>query len=299
VTEPIGSSRPARATTWAMVRLTGPVQLERQVHGYQISLALALAGLLLAILLTLHLVRSLRRQAHAEENLKLELRRAEHLAALGKLLAGVAHEIRNPLAGIRSTVQLWDRLPDPARMRDAKDAVLAAVDRLHEIMSRLLYFARTDSSNRQPCSLNRIVEETLKLLEAQTVSQGVTVDLRLSPADPCIMGSPSALRQVVLNLVTNALQAMPDGGHLRCAIIHDKAAGTASMEVSDTGHGILPEARSHLFEPFFTTRPEGTGLGLALCQEIVAQHGGRLELAPPEQAQGTTFRVILPEGTLP
>src|SRR5207249_11418064 len=112
LTEPVGRQRPARLATWVMYRLTGPEQLEGQVHGYQVSTGLALGGIALALLLTGNLGRTLRRQRLEQERLRDELRRAEHLAALGRLLAGVAPEVRNLLAGIRSTVQLLPCLPD-------------------------------------------------------------------------------------------------------------------------------------------------------------------------------------------
>ena len=218
--------------------------------------------------------------------------RAEHLAALGKLLAGVAHEVRNPLAGIRSTVQLWERLPDTARSPDSIHAVVQGVDRLNEIVSRLLYFSRMDNDERQPVSVNSVLTETLNLLEAQATSQAVIIERDLDTSLPTVCGSASALRQVFLNLATNALQAMPRGGRLHCCTSHEQQKRTVEVRFTDTGPGIPPDVRRHLFEPFFTTRPDGTGLGLALCREFVLQHGGRIDVEAG--GSGATFRVILP-----
>jgi signal transduction histidine kinase len=219
--------------------------------------------------------------------------RAEHLAVLGQLLAGVAHEIRNPLAGIRSTVQLWERLPDTARSPDSIHAVIQGVDRLNEIVSRLLLFARMgDHEEREPVSVNLVLTETLNLLEAQAASQFITIERDLDISLPSVFGSASALRQVLLNLATNALQAMPQGGRLHCRTRADPLKRTVEIRIADTGPGIPPEVRKHLFEPFFTTRPDGTGLGLALCREFVLQHGGRLELEAG--GPGAVFRVALP-----
>jgi signal transduction histidine kinase len=293
VTEAIGSVRPARAATWAMVRLTGPEQLASQLRGYQLSVGLALAGLTLALVLTFALTRSLAGQRAEQEALREELRRSEQLAALGKMLAGVAHEIRNPLAGIRSTVQLWQRMPDQTHVTGSINAVVQATERLNEILTQLLHFARMEHTERQPVQVNELVTETFKLLDAQATAQRVAVELDLEQGLSLVQGSPAALRQVLLNLATNALQAMPTGGHLHCRTRHLKPTQSLELMITDTGPGISPKDREHLFEPFFTTRPQGTGLGLALCREIVHQHGGTIELLDQSQP-GTTFRFFLP-----
>ena len=291
-TEPVGPTRPARLATWTMFRVTGPESMANQVQRFQVSTGLALGGIALAVLLTLNLGRTLKRQRLEQERLRDELRRSEHLAALGKLLAGVAHEVRNPLAGIRSTVQLWQRLPETAQSPDSIHAVVEAVDRLNEIVSRLLYFARVDNAERQSVSVNSVLTETLNLLEAQAASRSVAVERDLDTSLPGVSGSATALRQVFLNLATNALQAMPQGGRLHCCTRHGLPLRTVEIRFTDTGPGISPDDRKHLFEPFFTTRPEGTGLGLALCREIVLQHCGQIEAEA--DFPGATFRVVLP-----
>jgi two-component system, NtrC family, sensor histidine kinase HydH len=293
LTEPVHSEGDNPVATWVMFRLAGPEQLETQVRRYQISTGLALGGIALALFLTVNLGRSLTRQRLEQEQLREELRHSEHLAALGKLLAGVAHEVRNPLAGIRSTVQLWKRLPDSARTDDSLDAVVHAVDRLNDIVSKLLYFSRSDNAVRKTVSFNPVIMETVKLLEAQAADQHVRFEAVIDPDLPMILGSASALRQVILNLLTNALQAMPGGGQIRCVTQVNADGQSVEVVIADTGTGISPEDRKHLFEPFYTTRPEGTGLGLALCREIVVQHGGRIEWAPTA-GPGATFRLSFP-----
>ena len=293
VTEPIGLERPARATTWAMFRLTGPEQLHAEVRRYQVSLTLALVGMTLSLALMVALMRSLTRQRLAQERLRNELRRSEQLAALGKLVAGVAHEIRNPLAGIRSTIQLWDRMPDTARTKESMEAVVQAVDRLNHILSRLLYFARAGRAERQPVDVNQILVTTFTLLEAQAKDQSVILELDLPSALPAVFGSVEALREVFLNLATNGLQAMPEGGCLRCRSRYLPQDQMIEVRIADTGPGVSAEDQKHLFEPFFTTRPEGTGLGLALCREIIEQHDGRIDLVT-EEGSGAIFRVVLP-----
>ncbi len=290
---PVGDRRPAPLAAWVMFRVTRPEEAEARLPGYVASSALALVGIAVALLLTWNLAVSLRRQREEEGRLRDELRRNAHLAALGRLLAGVAHEVRNPLAAIRSTVQLWQRLPDAARTPATLEAVVAAVDRLNAIVTRLLYFSRADSTERRPVDVSGVFGEAIDLIAAQAAGQGVTLEREFAARLPPVNGSANALRQVALNLLTNALQAMPRGGRLRCVTQRGPRTDTAEVRVSDTGSGVSAEEQAHLFEPFFTTRPDGTGLGLALCREIIAAHGGEIHL--DESARpGATFVVTLP-----
>jgi two-component system, NtrC family, sensor histidine kinase HydH len=243
-TEPVGRDRPARLATWTMFRLTRPADLGTQLFHYQISTGLALGGIALAVLLTANLGRTLQRQRLDQERLREELRRSEHLAALGKLLAGVAHEVRNPLAGIRSTVQLWERLPETTRTTGSMTAVIHAVDRLNEIVTRLLFFSRADSAERQPVQINQVLGEILELIKAQAATQAVALDCDLEEGLPAVQGSAGALRQLFLNLATNALQAMPDGGRLLCGTRFQPATRRVEIRFEDTGPGISPESSS-------------------------------------------------------
>lgn len=296
LTEPVGEARPAAMATWLMFRLVDPAQWGAQVKRYQASTGFAIGGLALALTLTVNLGRKLRKQSQEQRRLREELRRSEHLAALGKLLAGVAHEVRNPLAAIRSTVQLWQRLPHTARNPDSLEAVIQSVDRLNSTVSQLLVFARADHAAQDAVHVDQLWRETLDLLAAQADEQGVERVLE-APGDlPCASGSAGALRQVFLNLATNALQAMPDGGRFEVRIRQDRGEERIEIDVSDNGPGIAEADRAHLFEPFFTTRPEGTGLGLALCRELMVQQGGEISYLP-NASQGATFRLYLPAWT--
>lgn len=293
VTEPVGRHRPARMATWAMTRLTSPEYTAAQLVRFQAATGLAMAGILAALVLTANLGRNLRRERRQREQLREELRHAEHFAVLGKLLAGVAHEVRNPLAAIRSTAQLYQRLPPETREPSALDAILQGVDRLNALVSRLLFFARSGHEERRPVDVNAIVLETLTLLRAQVDSQRVVLQTELASDLPPIFGSLQALQQVVLNLTTNALQAMPNGGTLLCRTRRAEGPPRVELCIADSGPGIAAKDLPHLFEPFHTTRPDGTGLGLALCREIVQQHGGRIEL-DHQEGWGAVFRVTLP-----
>jgi two-component system, NtrC family, sensor histidine kinase HydH len=276
-----------------MYRVTGPESQLAQVTRYRLSTLLALGGILAALGLTWNLQRTLRREREDRERLRDELRRSEHLASLGMLLAKVAHEVRNPLAGIRSTAQLWKRLPEESRTPESLDAVVDAVDRINALVSQLLYFSRSETAARQSVDLNDVVREAFELLRAQAAQQNVRVDVDLEPDLPKIRGSAAGLRQVVLNLATNALQAIPQSGRLACRTRHLASTHVVELEIADTGPGIDPEVRARLFEPFFTTRPQGTGLGLSLCREIVLQHDGTIDLIPATP-HGTVCRVVLP-----
>jgi two-component system, NtrC family, sensor histidine kinase HydH len=291
-TAPLGVARPAPAVVWAMYRVTGPEEQAARSRRFQLSTYLALAGMLVALALTISLGRNLRQERQIQETLRDDLRRSEHLASLGMMLASVAHEVRNPLAAIRSTVQLWQRLGDEARTPASLEAVIQAVDRLNMLVGRLLQFARPDNSTRAPLDLNSLVAETAALLRAKAAEQKVEIATRLAEIPP-LAGSAQGIEQVLLNLASNALEAMPSGGRLEFGTRFDAKRNLVQLEISDTGVGIPPEVRERLFEPFFTTRPEGTGLGLALCREIVAQHGGQITLEPRDPC-GTRCVVWLP-----
>lgn len=293
VTEPVGVNRPAAAATWVMYRLVSPRTLDRQVRRYQASTGLALAGLLLALGLTARLAVNVKRGQREQHRLRDELRRTERLASLGKLLAGVAHEIRNPLAAIRSTVQLWQRMPEQARTPESLDAVIGAVDRLNETVTQLLQFSRADGTDRRPVEINSLLRDALELFAVRAAEQRVEVAADLSDRLPHVVGSDAALRQVFVNLITNALEAMPSGGRLEVTTRPGDSAEGAIIEFADSGEGISPDIAAHLFEPFFTTRPQGTGLGLAICREIIVQHNGSIGLATA--TQGARFRIELPE----
>jgi two-component system sensor histidine kinase AtoS len=291
-TAAVGEERPARVTVWVMVRLTGPEQQKADFARLRLATGLSLAGVLLALALATGLVASLRRETRRRAALGDELRKAEHLAALGRLLAGVAHEVRNPLAAIRSTVQLWERLPADARTPESLAAVVGSVDRLNELVGRLLLFARAGHEVRRLVDLNAVVAEALELVRAAADAHGVTVTSDLTPGLPPVSGAVQAIGQVVLNLVTNALHAMPAGGRLTC-LTRAAPGGRVELVVSDTGPGVPAEVRDRVFEPFFTTRADGTGLGLALCREVARQHGGDVTL-DPLGGSGATFRLTLP-----
>jgi signal transduction histidine kinase len=284
------------AATWTMTRLVDPIYLDQSARGYGLFAGLALAGIALSLVLTVGLARTERRQSDERERLRTELRRSERLAALGKLLAGVAHEVRNPLAGIRSITQLWRR--GLGLGEEGFDHLIDEVDRLESIVSRLLQFSRADAQDLTPGDLNAVAAEAARLAEDRAGDQNVRVEFALEPDLPPVEMAAPALVQVLRNLTANALQVMPGGGVLRLETRLDPASGTVSASVIDNGPGLSAEVLAHLFEPFFTTKAEGTGLGLAIAREIALAHRGELR-AENTPGGGAVFTLTLPLAKVP
>jgi two-component system, NtrC family, sensor histidine kinase HydH len=290
-TAPVRVNGRVVAATWTMTRLVDPIYIDQSARGYRWFAGLALAGIALSLVLTVRLARTVGRQAAERERLRTELRRSERLAALGKLIAGVAHEVRNPLAGIRGITQLWRR--GLGLGNEGFDHLIDEVDRLEGIVSRLLQFSRADAQDLAPGDLNIVAAEAARLAEERAREQEIRVELDLEPDLPPIQMAPPALVQVLRNLTTNALQVMPRGGVLRLATRLDAARGTVAASVADDGPGLSEEVLSHLFEPFFTTKAEGTGLGLAIAREIALAHRGDLR-AQNRPGGGAVFILTLP-----
>ncbi len=235
------------------------------------------------------------------DRLERELVQAQKMEAIGQLIAGIAHDLNNPLAAIVAFSQLIQRdprLPDDLR-RDA-DLLVQEADRTRRIVQSLLDFARPGPPERQPTLLRPLVDRVLDL-QSYLIGSG-RIDVRVDiPADaPPVPVDPGQLQQVLLNLTLNAIQAIRargEGGRLwiRSAVDEAGEGATIRLEIGDDGPGVAPEHRDRLFEPFFTTRPpgQGTGLGLPVSRMIIEAHGGRVSLEPAD-ARGATFRIDLP-----
>jgi signal transduction histidine kinase len=219
------------------------------------------------------------------------LYRAERLATAGEMAAGAAHEIRNPLTSIRSAIQhLRGDYEDASPRAELIDDILAEVDRINEIVEALLSFARPAQVKFESVDLAELVRQTVALIDARARKCGVTVEVD-GPESLPFMADGNLIKQVVLNVAMNALQAMPEGGTLSIAV--ERVGAAAEIRVEDTGCGITPEDRERIFDPFFTTKKEGTGLGLSVCYGIVQRHGGEIEV-DSEIGVGTTLKVRLP-----
>lgn len=229
---------------------------------------------------------------------------AAKLAGIGELAGSLAHELNNPLAVLSAKARLLLRASTDAGLSEKVRTELAKIvdhaDRMAAITGGLLAFARPSSGELHPTDVNEAVRRAVEFLESRTKRTAVNVEVSVAADLPKVSGNLTDLQQVIVNLATNALDAMPDGGDLRLATraLRDRSTGRARsvvVEVVDTGPGIpLPE-RSRIFEPFYSTKPEGrgTGLGLAICQRIVAAHAGTIQVMDGRLG-GALFRVTLP-----
>ncbi len=225
------------------------------------------------------------------EEKQAQIIRAEKLAAVGRLAASVAHEINNPLQAIALYLQLLSDEPLSADGEQRLDVVQHEFDRIADIVGRLLDFQQPQKGQRQPIDLLATLEYVLMLAEKQLQRSDVTVLRRLPLKLPTVLGVENQLKQVFLNLILNAAEAMSGGGRLTIIACH--AEGEVHIEFADTGPGLTPDMQAHLFEPFFTTKADGSGLGLAVSHEIIANHGGRLDV-DSVPGEGATFVVALP-----
>jgi signal transduction histidine kinase len=233
------------------------------------------------------------RQKTAEiEGKERALRHADKMASLGTLAGGVAHEFNNLLGGIQGCAEDAVRERDPAELRATLGMIERTARRGTAITQNLLRFARPATGERRPTDLREIVRDVAALVEPEAMrTQARIVVEAASPV--VVTADPSGLHQVLVNLATNGLHAMREAGGTLTLRAEPVPGGGARLVVCDTGRGIAPDHRDRLFEPFFTTRPEGTGLGLSVSWGIVSAHGGRIDVdsAP---GRGATFIVTLP-----
>ncbi|MBA4370105.1 MAG: hypothetical protein C0418_00810 [Coriobacteriaceae bacterium] len=222
-----------------------------------------------------------------------QLIRSDRLAALGELTAGVAHEVRNPLGIIRASVQLLeDATRDPARIREATDVIKQEIDRLDKVIKALLDFGRPSPPTMMPVDVEEVLDDVMMFTRKFAGHADVRITKRFSGGLPPVMADPDQLKQVFLNLVTNAVQAMEEtGGVITLATEADD--GFVAVKVADTGPGVPVEDVDKLFDPFYSKREDGTGLGLTIVHRIVDGHEGHIE-AESAPGEGMTFTVSLP-----
>ncbi len=226
-------------------------------------------------------------------DLQEKVRRTEHLASLGRLAAGVAHEIRNPLSSIRGFAQLFlGRLK--GREEEGYAAIMVKeVDRLNRVITDLLDFARPKEPRREPYSLEETLEHSLTLLAPELAKKGVAIEKEYEPGIPAVFIDHDQLSQAFLNLLLNSLESIEGGGKIRITLKGTRERSEVEVAIADTGRGIPSEDLEKIFEPFFSTKRKGTGLGLAIVHQIIENHGGTIAVESQE-GMGTTFRITLP-----
>lgn len=245
---------------------------------------------------------SIRRGAEEDaRRLQERLWHVSRLATMGEMASGIAHELNQPLAAIANYSQACDRLlagpdPDIPEIRDALREITGQAVRAGEIIRKLRGLATRSDGEPKPTNINRLISELSTLVQASVKAHDVDYQLRLGTALPELHVQPAEIQQVILNLVRNAIESFPDGGSAtRQIIVHTLATGAGEVEISvcDNGPGVAAHIAPSLFDPFCTSKDNGTGLGLAMSRTIIARHGGTLK-HQPNHPTGACFTVRLP-----
>ena len=239
---------------------------------------------------------ALRENMEREKHLENRLRHSERLTALGKLVAGVAHEVRNPLATIRLRVQMCQRNSRDAGSQESCAVALEEIERLNKIVGRLLNFAEPMSLHVQPIRIERLVEQRLDAFREAARKNGVRLISDFRNDGNTLNLDQGRMAQVFDNIIQNALEAMPEGGTLSTILSAqplEDGERALCIEFRDTGKGIDSSLIGRVFDPFFTTKAAGTGLGLSICHELVRAHQGEINVES-RQGYGTTVRILIP-----
>jgi two-component system, NtrC family, sensor histidine kinase HydH len=241
------------------------------------------------------LIRDLREIRELQE----KVARGERLASLGRLAAGMAHEIRNPLSSIRGFAQYFvKRFSGQPEEQGYASVMVKEVDRMNRVISELLDFARPKEPRRESCALGIIAEQAMKLLEQDPKTHKIIVTKTDEAGLPPVLADRDQISQVFINLLLNAVESIPEGGEIRIGLRRSDPPPAVEILIADTGSGIPEEDLGKIFEPFFSRKRKGTGLGLAIVHQIVIGHRGEISVES-RPGEGTTFRIRLPlDGSL-
>jgi signal transduction histidine kinase len=246
----------------------------------------------IALLSGLLIDRELRARKRAQDA-RLQLERSQKLSLVGQIAAGMAHEIKNPLASIKGAVEiLGDDSTSPADKEEFREIVFKEIRRVNRSVTDFLEFARPSETKFEPVDLSDIVRESVKQLEVQARSHGITIVENLAD-DVSVKANREKIHQVLLNLILNAVQASSDGKSVSITLSKNESSRQALLTVEDNGSGIDDDNLDRLFEPFFSTKSTGTGLGLAIAKSIIEKHGGSISLQNRTD-EGVTATVNLP-----
>jgi two-component system sensor histidine kinase HydH len=229
-------------------------------------------------------------------SLRKEIARSQRLASVGRLAAGVSHEIRNPLSSLKGFATYFkERYHDVPENQQISNLMIQEVDRLNRVVGQLHEFARPITVSKKPIPIKAFLESSLKMVERQASEANITIktdfDLELKE----VLIDPDRINQVLLNLYLNAIDSMDDGGLLTVALLENEKKSGIEIKITDTGTGISKSDLGHIFDPYFTTKPTGTGLGLAIVHNIMESHGGDINIES-RLGQGTGVTIFIPEG---
>ena len=297
-----------RPLSWRKGKVLGVFEITQDItsdygtiHRFQWIVALSFllfVGILFATIL--FIARRAERiiTARSREKFKLEeqLHQSERLAALGEMIAGVSHEIRNPLGIIRSTAELLHSRMLEDKQKRFSSIIVEESTRLNDILTEFLDFARPKTLRPAVCKIEDILDRNISVLEVECQRLGIEVRRCYETGEYCLEADQDLLYRAFVNIFANSIQAMPEGGMLTIRTSIGNGSSGASLveiQVQDTGAGIPKEAMKKIFNPFFTTREKGTGLGLAIVQNIIDNHSGEIEVVS-EEGQGVTVIIRLP-----
>jgi signal transduction histidine kinase len=223
------------------------------------------------------------------------LHQAERLAALGEMTAGVAHEVRNPLGIISSTAELLkERLARYEPQNRLAQIIVEEANRLNEKVTEFLDFSRPRVPNLRSCDLEGVIDRSLELVQPEIERMGITINRQYHLNGHAQAADPDLLHQAFLNILLNAIQSMPGGGQLTVSTTRDPRGQSEEIRFIDNGQGIDPETLKKVFNPFFTTKEKGSGLGLPIVKSIVESHQGTIKI-DSVLGEGTTVTITLPE----
>jgi len=227
--------------------------------------------------------------------------RADRLAIMGELAAGAAHEIRNPLTSIRSTIQFFMKELKHPYQKEMAEGLIEEVDRINEILQGLLFFARPNKPNTEKIDIQQLIEQVIQLLSNMAKKKKIQIDFQFHANVKEVFADPAQLKQVLINLILNSIQAIELSGTVKIAveqigsssISEDSKSNELYIIIRDNGCGIAKEKLDNIFDPFYTTREEGTGLGLSISYGIINKHGGDIQIES-EEGKGTTVTISMP-----
>ncbi|NLI14276.1 two-component system sensor histidine kinase NtrB [Pelotomaculum propionicicum] len=227
------------------------------------------------------------------QELESTIVKVEKLAILGQLATEMIHEIRNPLTAVSGYLQLLQQHSEGSPKKEYLDIMSAELKRINKLVSDFLQLARPGYCKRAQCSINQLITEVVALVEGEAVIRKLAINLETSEDMPIVNADSGQLKQVFLNITRNAFEALPAGGELSLRVSKDRQQDIVRVVIRDTGKGMDKQTLANMFNPFFTTKDSGAGLGMFISKKIIDNHGGHIEIQS-EPARGTTVTVLLP-----